>query len=100
MLFLVFLFFFFSFFQLCIFELLIVLLAVHSKDCPYPIPIANGRRRVNAAFSVYSCDRGYELKGKVIRHCAENGTWLTDEPTCISKLRCFCSKKIQKFSIQ
>ena len=57
------------------------------KDgCGFLNPPENGNVRHKGtkvgSKAVYSCKRGYQLKGEHERKCQYNGSWSGDEPQC------------------
>lgn len=59
----------------------------HVLTCPEPVPLEHGNYIKKASLSVgavvhYTCENGYESKGKGSRTCRADGTWTGPTPKC------------------
>lgn len=54
--------------------------------CEEPAPLENGYRIGNELWEgknvTYGCNKGYWLRGPLVRVCNEIGNWTEDEPAC------------------
>ncbi|MCL4136014.1 UNVERIFIED_CONTAM: hypothetical protein GTU68_063100, partial [Idotea baltica] len=61
-------------------------------DCGLPPSVDRGIFRllsnetIYGAVVAYECENNWKIKGKVRRHCQENGTWSGEYPECIGKI--------------
>ena len=59
------------------------------RKCDEPAPLVNGYKVGNEFWEgknvTYKCNKGYWLRGPLVRVCNDIGNWTEDEPTCEGK---------------
>ena len=59
--------------------------------CDEPGPVENGYRIGDEFWEgknvTYKCNKGYRLRGPLVRICNEIGNWTEEEPTCEGEIR-------------
>ena len=64
--------------------------------CDEPGPVENGYRIGDEFWEgknvTYKCNKGYRLRGPLVRVCNEIGNWTEEEPTCEGEIRFLATK--------
>ena len=75
--------------KIIIYVLLLLLFLGHHL-CDEPRHLENGYRIGNEFWEgknvTYKCNKGYRLRGPLVRVCNETGNWTMEEPTCEGEL--------------